>query len=184
MELTAALLLSHLVGDFPLQTNQIYRLKSQSWVGIALHVAIHVAVTALLIKHPLTVWPMLLLLGILHFFIDLLKLRMPLKRQSFGFLLDQAAHLLVLIFLARAWSSATASVLPLYTLMPMIIYGLFLAALVFLWVAANELAASGFNHQPYIRWARVHLLQLSQYAGLPLLFSLAVHWYRHAWRSS
>ena len=184
MELTAALLLSHLVGDFPLQTNQIYRLKSQSWVGIALHVAIHVVVTALLIHQPLTVWPMLLLLGVLHFFIDLLKLRLPIKRQSIGFLLDQAAHLSVLILLSRAWATATASVLPLYTLMPMIIYGLFLATLVFLWVAANELAASGFDHQPYIRWGRAHLLQLSQYAGLPLLFSVAAHWYRSSWRSS
>ena len=184
MELTAALLLSHLVGDFPLQTNQISRLKSQSWVGIALHVAIHIVVTALLIKQPLTVWPMLLLLGVLHFFIDLFKLRVPLKRQSLGFLLDQVAHLLVLVLLARVWSTATASVLPLYTLMPMIIYGLFLATLVFLWVVANELGASGFDHQPCIRWARVHLLQLSQYAGLPLLFSVAVHWYRNTSRSS
>jgi Protein of unknown function (DUF3307) len=184
MELTAALLLSHLVGDFPLQTNQIYRLKSQSWVGIALHVAIHVIVTALLIRRPLSVWPMLLLLAVLHFSIDLLKVRLPLKRQSLGFLLDQAAHLLVLLFLSRVWSTATASVLPLYTLMPMIIYGLFLATLVFLWVAANELAASGFDHQPYIRWARSHLLQLSQYAGLPLLLSVAAHWYRGSARSS
>jgi len=184
MELTAALLLSHLVGDFPLQTNQIYRLKSQSWVGIALHVAIHIGVTALLIKQPLTVWPMLLLLGVLHFLIDLLKLRAPIKRQWLGFLLDQSAHFIVLIILSRLWSTATASVLPLYTLMPMIIYGLFLATLVFLWVVANELAASGFDHQPYIRWARMHLLQLSQYAGLPLLFSVATHWYRSSSRSS
>ncbi|MEZ4729572.1 MAG: DUF3307 domain-containing protein [Caldilineaceae bacterium] len=77
MDLAAALFLSHLVGDFPLQTNQIYRLKNESWVGVALHAAIHVILAALLVKQPLVVWPMLTTLGILHFLIDLIKLRMP-----------------------------------------------------------------------------------------------------------
>ena len=47
MNLLAALLLGHLIGDFPLQTNQIYRLKSKSWLGIVLHAVVHVVITAL-----------------------------------------------------------------------------------------------------------------------------------------
>lgn len=178
MNLIAALLLSHLVADFPLQTNQIYRLKNESWLGIVLHAAIHVLVAAVLIKQPLAVWPMLVWLGVLHFFVDLVKLRAPIRSPSVGFLLDQGAHLVVLWFLARAWSTVTASVLPLSVLIPMILYGLFLATLVFSWVLANELARGAWGRRRYVQWARNHLLQLSQYAGLPLLFSLAVHWYQ------
>lgn len=179
MNLLAALLLSHFVGDFPLQPNQIYRLKNEHWLGIALHVVIHVTVTSLLIPAPLTVWPMLLLLGILHFGIDLVKLRVPLRSPSLGFLLDQGAHLIVLWALAQFWSNASASVLPLAVLIPLILYGLLLATLVFLWVLANELTTSDQGNRRYVQWASHHLLSLSQVAGLPLLFILAVQWYQH-----
>lgn len=178
MNLIAALLLSHLIGDFPLQTNQIYRLKSRSWLGIVLHAIVHVVVTALLIREPLTVWPMLLWLGLLHFLIDLTKLRLPIRRQWLGFLLDQAAHLITLWLLAQLWSTA-AALLPLSVMLPMIVYGLFLATLVFLWVLANELSTSQWGNQPYVHWARTHLLRLSQYAGIPLLLIAATYIYQH-----
>lgn len=183
MNLAAALLLSHLIGDFPLQTNQIYRLKSESWLGIVLHTAIHVILAALLVKQPLTVWPMFVMLGVLHFLIDFIKLRVPTQRQTLSFLLDQAAHILVIQWLAQIWSTATDSVLPLSVLTPMIIYCLFLATVVFFWVLANELATRQSRRQRSILWAKDHLLQLSQYAGLPLLFSLATHWYYSSSRS-
>lgn len=184
MNLTAALLLSHLVGDFPLQTNQVYRLKNKSWLGIGLHAVIHVATAALLVREPLRVWPLLALLGILHFLIDLIKLRIPTRRQSVGFLIDQLAHLLVLWLLAQAWTMNAEARLPLPVMMPMILYGCFLATLVFLWVVANELSSSAWGNRRPIQWARAHLLQLSQLAGLPLLFSLAIQWYQSAWRTS
>lgn len=183
MDLTAALLLSHLIGDFPLQTNQIYRLKNKSWLGILLHAAVHVVTAALLVNRPLAVWPMLLWLGTLHFLIDLVKLRVPIKHQWLGFLLDQAAHLAVLGLLAQRWSTTTDSLLPMPLMLPMIGYGLFLATVVFLWVLANELSGSAWGNRSYVQWARVHLLALSQYAGLPLLIALAVHWYQQSIRS-
>jgi hypothetical protein len=184
MNLAAALLLSHLVGDFPLQTNQIYRFKNKSWVGVALHAAIHVVLAALLVKQPLSVWPLLVILGVVHFIIDLIKVRIPTQRLALGFLLDQAAHIAVVLWLARIWSTATDSTLPLSILMPMIVYGFFLATLVFLWVLANELSSGDMGNQRSVLWARNHLLQLSQYAGLPLLVSLAAHWYHHSSRPS
>ena len=184
MNLTAALLLSHLVGDFPLQTNQVYRLKNKSWLGIMLHAVIHVATAALLVREPLRVWPLLALLGILHFLIDLIKLRIPTKRQSLGFLVDQIAHLIVLWLLAQAWTTNADARLSLPVMLPMILYGFFLAILVFLWVVANELSTSAWGRRYSIQWAKAHLLQVSQLAGIPLLFSLVVHWYQSEWRTS
>jgi len=183
MNLIAALLLSHLIGDFPLQTNQIYRLKNKSWLGIVLHAIVHVVVTSLLLKQPLSVWPLLLWLGLLHFLVDLTKLRLPIKRQWLGFLLDQAAHLLTLWLLAQLWSK-TVALLPLAVMLPMIAYGLFLATLVFLWILANELLTSRWGHRPYVQWASVHLLLLSQYAGIPLLLIAATYIYQHLPRTS
>lgn len=183
MNLIAALLLSHLIGDFPLQTNQIYRLKSKSWLGIVLHTVVHVLVTALLIRQPLTVWPLLLWLGILHFLIDLTKLRLPIKQQWLGFLLDQVAHLITLWLLAQLWSTAAAR-LPMTVMLPLIAYGLLLATLVFLWVLANELSTSQWGNQPYIQWAKAHLLRLSQYAGIPLLLMAAAYIYQQLLRAA
>ncbi|MCE7979923.1 MAG: DUF3307 domain-containing protein [Caldilinea sp. CFX5] len=183
MNLIAALLLSHLIGDFPLQTNQIYRLKNRSWLGIVLHAIVHVVVTALLIQQPLSVWPMLLCLGLLHFLVDLTKLRLPIRRQWLGFLIDQAAHLITLWLLAQLWSTAVA-LLPLAVMLPMIVYGLFLATVVFLWVLANELSTSQWGERPYVQWAHAHLLRLSQYAGIPLLLTAAAYIYQHLPRPS
>ncbi|MBX3015505.1 MAG: DUF3307 domain-containing protein [Caldilineaceae bacterium] len=180
MDLIAALFLSHLIGDFPLQTNQIYRLKNESWVGIVLHVAIHLMVTGIMIRPSLTVWPLFVILGVLHFLIDLLKLRLPLKQLALGFLLDQGAHLLVLYALAQIWAGTTTSVLPLPVLLPMIGYALMLATLVFFWVLANELTTRSCGERRAIHWASTHLLELSQYAGLPLLFVLSLRLYQ-AW---
>lgn len=177
VNLTAALLLSHLVGDFPLQTNQVYRLKNKSWLGIGLHAIIHVATAALLVREPLRVWLLLALLGILHFLVDLIKLRIPTKHQSVGFVVDQIAHLLVLWLLAQVWDMNADARLPLTVMIPMILYGFFLAILVFLWVVANELSGSNWGDRRCVQWARTHLLQVSQLAGIPLLFSLANHWY-------
>ena len=184
MNLTAALLLSHLVGDFPLQTNQVYRLKNKSWLGIGLHAVIHVATAALLVREPLRVWPLLALLGVLHFLIDLIKLRIPTKRQSLGFLVDQVAHLLVLWLLAQAWTLNAEARLSLPVMIPLIVYGFVLATLVFLWVVANELSSSAWGNHQSIQWAKAHLLQVSQLAGIPLLFALATQWYHSTSRAS
>ena len=70
MNLFLILLLGHLLGDFLLQTNWIYRFKTQSWVGIALHTGIHIVVTLLLVKNWVEAWPLILLLGVIHFCID------------------------------------------------------------------------------------------------------------------
>ncbi|MCB0186690.1 MAG: DUF3307 domain-containing protein, partial [Caldilineaceae bacterium] len=86
MNLAAALLLGHLLADFPLQTTWIYQYKTKSWKGILIHTAIHVLVTACLVKPLLQALPLLILLGILHFLTDYTKVRIPARQQSPGFL--------------------------------------------------------------------------------------------------
>lgn len=60
------LLLAHLLADFPLQTNRIFRLKVTSNAGLALHVLIHVAMAALLLRQPAQHLNLLLALGVAH----------------------------------------------------------------------------------------------------------------------
>ncbi|MEZ4622460.1 MAG: DUF3307 domain-containing protein [Caldilineaceae bacterium] len=173
MNLTAALVVGHLIADFPLQTSWVYRFKTESWLGVVLHSAIHVIVTALLI-HPLrSALPMLIVLGILHFITDFTKLRVPAKRQTPGFVIDQMAHLVVVMMLAQYWEGHITASLPNALLFFLIGYGTFLGGMIFLWVLACDLAKSGLGSKPMVRWARTNLLTLSQYAGLSLVFFLA-----------
>lgn len=87
-----ALLLPHLIADFPLQPTWLVRLKRRSWVGLALHVSVHGVITALLIANPSQYGKVLLVLLLSHFAIDWLKLHLPDASPSVGFVLDQVAH--------------------------------------------------------------------------------------------
>ncbi len=176
MNLVAALLLGHLIADFPLQTAWIYRYKTESWLGVLLHSAIHVLVTALLIR-PLThTASLLLLLGVLHFITDCAKVHIAAKQQTPGFLIDQFVHITVLIVLAYRWQGAIVSTLPAAVLFPLILYGTFLGLMIFFWVLACDLAKGDWGRYYIVQWARIHLLALSQYAGLSLFLFLAQRW--------
>jgi hypothetical protein len=178
MNLAAALLLGHLIADFPLQTSWIYRYKTESWLGVVLHSAIHVLVTALLIRPLQATVPLLILLGILHFITDFTKSRLPAKRQSPGFLIDQFIHGLVLFLLAKLWQGTLYAVLPATLLLPLILYGSFLGLMVFLWVLACDLTKGQWGRYTLIQWAQRNLLKLSNYAGLALVLFLAQQWHR------
>ncbi len=184
MNLAAALLLGHLIADFPLQTSWIYRYKTESWLGVVLHATIHVLVTALLIRPVYATAPLLILLGILHFITDYTKLHVPAKRQSPGFLIDQFVHLLILLLLAELWQSTLYAVLPAALLLPLIVYGMFLGLLVFLWVLACDLAKGDWGRYALVQWSQRNLLKLSNYAGLALFIFLAQQWHHNAQASS
>ena len=102
------LLLAHLLADFPLQTNRIFRLKITSNVGLALHVLIHVLMAALLLQQPGQYLDLLLALATAHFVTDWLKVRFPTEPQWPGFVLDQVAHLAAIAGLAWWRPTATA----------------------------------------------------------------------------
>lgn len=172
MTLFAALLLAHLIADFPLQTSTIYALKVQSWKGVAIHVLLHVVVTALLLQPLLTMLPLLLILGVAHFIIDYAKVQWATERQWPGFLVDQMAHLLVVAVLAYCWQGVLISALPMVVVWPLLGYTLFLGSLVFLWTLAGDLVKANQGGTALVQWSYKNLLRLSNYAGLLFFWAL------------
>lgn len=174
MDTFVVLLLAHLVGDFPLQTDRIFKLKLAGKRGIALHVMIHVTVLALLLRQPLRQWLLLLALGGVHFLIDWTKLRWqrPQGPEAPGFLLDQVAHMASILLLALAFPAAAAR-LPLWLMTTAIGLTLVPAAMTFLWVWATDMVRSGKGSgDSAIVWACQKLLPLSQRVGWAILVAV------------
>jgi hypothetical protein len=147
------LLLAHLVADFPLQTDWIFRVKTRHWLGVALHAVVHVLVTALLLRETATLWLLLAALGILHFLCDWAKLRCPSNSQASMFLIDQAVHVLVLALLAW-WFASIPTVLPPGALYLFLGWALIPAIATFQWVVQREMSAQGMSRAAYVQWMR------------------------------
>lgn len=176
MTIFATLLLAHLISDFPLQTNRIFRMKMQGSKGLALHAAIHVLVTALLIQNYWQVWPVLLLLGILHYITDWAKLRYARNPLTTGFIIDQAIHVITLVFIATL-APQIIPVFPLWFLKPAIVLACIPALLTFVYVwATDRCRASGslnyVSQKGTMQWACTQLLPLSQKTGWLILVTL------------
>ncbi|MCL4266002.1 MAG: DUF3307 domain-containing protein [Anaerolineae bacterium] len=168
MTIFLTLLLAHLLGDFPLQTNRIFRMKVQGPKGLALHAAIHVLVTALLIQNFWQVWPTLFILGILHYLTDWAKLRYANDPLTPGFILDQAIHVLTLALLTML-TPQIIPVLPLWFLIPAAGLALIPALLTFAYVWASDQCRANMSRPilstATIQWACTQLLPLSQKTG-------------------
>lgn len=97
MMLLVKLLLAHILGDFVLQPDSWVKRKEQKKLKapqLYAHVLLHTALV-LLIVGDITFWKAALLLGALHFMIDIVKLyaqRQATRRT--WFFIDQLAHLL------------------------------------------------------------------------------------------
>lgn len=107
MFLFLKLYFAHLIGDFVLQFEELYRLKTRSWVGHVFHVLIHAAVS-IVVVFPLLgraeVWIFIAVITVLHLGEDLLKYRLQVLYPRLRFLLftaDQAVHaaVIALVFL-------------------------------------------------------------------------------------
>ncbi len=173
MDTLATLLLGHLIGDFPLQTDWVYKFKTRCSAGVAFHAAIHVVVTALLIQDPLRHWPLLCTLGLIHFATDWIKVRFPTRPQTPGFLIDQAVHLGAILLIARMAPNLTA-VLPPSLLYPSVLIALLPALMVLLWIVACDKCQEAGNAGNLENWARHQMLSLSQRAGVVLLAGLTI----------
>jgi len=174
MTTAITLLLGHLLGDFPLQTNKIFKLKTQSNFGLALHVAIHLAVTALLIHRPLSHWPLLLVLGLAHFTTDWVKLNFPSKNQAAGFVGDQFVHFITILLLS-IWVPDLPAILPTWIMIPAIILAFIPALMIFFWVWATQIQNSSLKDDSMcITWASVSLLPISQRIGLIIMLIIAL----------
>jgi hypothetical protein len=98
------LLLAHLLGDFVAQPLALVSMKRKGWRGIILHSAIVTAFTAALSwgRWPYW-WAWTLLLGLSHAFIEHFRtfyVKDGSRRGIYHFLLDQAAHLGVIVLIA------------------------------------------------------------------------------------
>lgn len=160
-----ALWLAHLLADFPLQTNRVFRLKIASNAGLAFHVLLHLLMTALLVQQPTAHLSLFVMLGFVHFLIDWTKLRLPGDPQWPGFLLDQLAHLVSLVLLAR-WQMGIMVALSPWLMVPLILLVLLPAMLMLLWVWANDMERDDrYQESSSVQWASRRLLTLSQQTG-------------------
>jgi hypothetical protein len=172
------LLLAHLMGDYPLQTEWLIKNK-QRWWGLSLHIAIHLAVMVLFIgAASIEAWPKLLVLALFHFLLDLTKSRLfsrwP-KRVNLQYVVDQILHILA-IFLVAKWivSDLNPELLPSNNLWPLYASGYLLVTYVWyiserLFTAHNEEYHGELEQHFWSRMAtRALFLTLFLFAGQSL----------------
>lgn len=103
IDLFWSLVLAHLLADFPLQADFVFRQKQKGKYGVAFHVAMFVAVSILLLLPALRIASVVFLiaaLGVAHFWIDETKLRLFRRIEVdnlWAFLADQALHFMSLV---------------------------------------------------------------------------------------
>lgn len=98
MSTFSVLLVGHLIADFPFQTPTILRWKFRGGFWILPHVIIHAAVTGLLFKDLFVIS----IVFFTHFLIDWTKVYYDDgSRVGTSFVMDQSAHILVLLVLAQ-----------------------------------------------------------------------------------
>ncbi len=173
MNLLLTLLIAHLFADFPLQTNALARLKEKYWLGVFLHVLVHIAVMALLLDQPNRYLTLLLGVGAVHFLIDAIKLLYPGAKGIAYFLLDQALHVATLwlaaVWAQRLWQPAPVGILPDTWLPPLLLGALIPAGMVLFWLWANSLSQEYTARFYLLDWAKDQLLAVEQRIGLLLL---------------
>jgi hypothetical protein len=104
MSVMLRLLLAHMLGDFAAQPRVLVSMKRKGWRGIIIHSAIVTAFTAALAWGQFAHWwAWTLLLGLSHAFIEHFRtfyVKDGNRGGLYHFLLDQAAHLGVIVFIA------------------------------------------------------------------------------------
>ena len=98
------LVIAHLLGDFPLQTNWVYRQKFRNMQGGLWHAGILLLCYLAVLSPYLVNWQVMLAiicLTVIHYLQDFLKVKFVDKcktiKKIHGFWLDQAAHLILII---------------------------------------------------------------------------------------
>tara|TARA_R110000823_G_scaffold30894_4_gene88460 strand:- start:2823 stop:3524 length:702 start_codon:yes stop_codon:yes gene_type:complete len=104
MILFTKLLLAHLLGDFLFQPNKWVVHKEANKIAskyLYLHILVHVVITMLLVW-DLKMWGWVLVIGLSHYLIDLLKIYANpyFENKAIPFFIDQALHLAVLYYCA------------------------------------------------------------------------------------
>lgn len=173
MHLLTTLLLAHLFADFPLQTNGLAKLKKKSLTGVFLHVLVYVAITAWTIQDAMNYWPLIVGLGVVHFLIDAVKIRLPKTVETFYFVIDQCLHFLSIaiatLIALHVWAVPPQSVLPNPIATVALGCALVLAVMVFCWVWVNSLNEEHVQRNILLWWVKHQMLALEQSIGLVLV---------------
>lgn len=176
-EVLALLLLTHVIGDYALQTDSIYKLKTTGgFIGLAVHVAIHIVITGFLLQFGfLRNWLLLLLLFVLHFAVDLAKLQMNTRYQFAAYLLDQVFHVFCLLFLFWLFPQTETRVpneyifyLLLYSLVP------FLTMTMWVWYSEKQRVLRPDDEAILTKGFLGGMKKVSQLSALPLLIAVAL----------
>lgn len=140
MNILFLLYLAHLLGDYPLQTNWIYKIKHKSTEGGLVHILVIFACLAVCLFPYLvfpSVWFLMITISVLHFIQDSIKVKMKSKYVLRGYVVDQILHLVVSTL---AWSifiypilykTNEIEALPIYTDLAIIVYFIGLIAVTF-----------------------------------------------------
>jgi hypothetical protein len=166
MDRYLALLIAHILADFPLQAGVIYKWKTASKLGLGLHVAIHMVVMLFMFEDPLSWWPALVALGIIHYLIDWAKLRFPVKPQTLGYIIDQALHAASLIPIALIFRNMQPTIPDQYLVFDFVL-AMASPILLMFWTYTWDVREPLPNTRPYslLTWAKRSLLPISQWIG-------------------
>ncbi|MDD4526940.1 MAG: DUF3307 domain-containing protein [Candidatus Margulisbacteria bacterium] len=102
LKVFVCLLLAHVLSDFVLQTNFVYKLKTKSKIGLYLHVATFFLLSFLFClpsSYNLYFFIWLGFVSVSHYFIDKIKLffqRNIIQKELIHFYADQSIHVLIL----------------------------------------------------------------------------------------
>jgi len=107
------LLLAHLLGDFVFQTDWMVKKRDNLWV-LAWHASIHFVLMLFFAGQVRSViWPFLLVLAIMHFLQDRIKINITNKRTDWvskGFIIDQGIHYVIIWSVVYLFKNTTGSV--------------------------------------------------------------------------
>ncbi len=109
------LLLAHVTGDFPLQTDLIYQLKTKSKIGGIPHILICTLVNIFVLIpyiHFWQTWAAIAALAIVHFILDTSKIYFTQKTKKDNLLffsIDQVLHFAA-IWIAASWLDSTLTI--------------------------------------------------------------------------
>lgn len=178
-----ALVLAHLLGDYPLQPNWMVGIK-RSWAGLALHILTHLAVLLVLVRPSLmAVWPYLLGLSLVHFIIDIFKNQVWQRHPDWvvgPYLFDQGLHV-VSIFLIGSLIEQAAPGATYILPRPWLILGSGFVFVTFAWFITERVVfyrtpayTAEVVSQKWLRMAaRTLLLVVVVWIGKPALFGIA-----------
>lgn len=119
MLLVLKLVLAHAIGDFVLQPDHWVKdkiLKKHKSKYLYYHVLIHAIALLVILQFDTTYWIGITAIVVSHYIIDLIKLHLNSKINVRRlFLMDQIAHLIVIIIVALAYTSYSVDIDVLYT---------------------------------------------------------------------